>query len=90
MLSHFSHVQLFLTLWTVACQAPLSVGILQARIQEWVAISSFRGSSQALNPCLLCLLHWQVGYLPLVPPGKPNTMYRKPLSLYQIPIRTNK
>ena len=29
MLSHFSHVQLFVTLWTVACQAPLSMGILQ-------------------------------------------------------------
>ena len=25
-LSHFSHVQLFVTLWTVAHQAPLSVG----------------------------------------------------------------
>ena len=24
--SHFSHVQLFATLWTVACQAPLSMG----------------------------------------------------------------
>ena len=30
MLSRFSHVQLFVTLWTVACQAPLSMGILQA------------------------------------------------------------
>ena len=25
-LSHFSHVQLFVTLWTVTCQAPLSMG----------------------------------------------------------------
>ena len=25
-LSHLSHVQLFATLWTVACQAPLSMG----------------------------------------------------------------
>ena len=31
-----SHVQLFATPWTVACQAPLSIGILQARILEWV------------------------------------------------------
>ena len=38
--------QLFVTPWTVACQAPLSVGILQARILEWVAMPSFRGSSQ--------------------------------------------
>ena len=34
------------TLWTIARQAPLSMGILQARILEWVAISSSRGSSQ--------------------------------------------
>ena len=26
-----------------------------------------------LNPCLLCLLHWQVGSLSLAPPGKPLT-----------------
>ena len=31
---------------TVAHQAPLSIGILQARILEWVAMSSSRGSSQ--------------------------------------------
>ena len=32
--------------WTVACQAPLSMGILEARILEWVAIPSYRWSSQ--------------------------------------------
>ena len=32
-----SHVRLFVTPWTVARQAPLSMGILQARILEWVA-----------------------------------------------------
>ena len=39
-----SHVWLFVTLWTIACQAPLSMGFFQARILEWVAISSSRGS----------------------------------------------
>ena len=34
------------TLWTVARQAPLFMGILQARILEWVAMASSRGSSQ--------------------------------------------
>ena len=24
------------------------------------------------NPCLLCLLQWQVGSVPIVPPGKPT------------------
>ena len=41
-----SHVWFFVTLWTVAHQDPLSMGILQARILEWVAISFSRGSSQ--------------------------------------------
>ena len=44
-LSHFSLVQLFVTLWTVACQAPLHLGTLQARILEWIAIPFSRGSS---------------------------------------------
>ena len=43
LLSHFSHIQLFATLWTIACQAPLSMGILQAGILEWVAMPSSRG-----------------------------------------------
>ena len=47
MLSHFSHVWLFTTLWIIALQAPRSTGfwILQARIMELVARPSFRGSS---------------------------------------------
>ena len=44
-LSHFSCVRLFATLWTVASQAPLALGILQARILEWVALASSRWSS---------------------------------------------
>ena len=35
--------------WTAAHQAPLSMGILQARIQEWVAMPSSRGSSWPRN-----------------------------------------
>ena len=36
------HVWLFVTPWTAACPSPLSMGILQARILEWVAMSSSR------------------------------------------------
>ena len=43
-----SHVQLFATPWTVACQVPMS--ILQARILEWVAYPFSRGSSWPRNP----------------------------------------
>ena len=41
-----SCVWLFVTPWTVAHQTPLSMGILQARILEWVAKPSSRGSSR--------------------------------------------
>ena len=40
-----SHVWLFETSRTVALHAPLSMGILQARVLEWAAMTSFRGSS---------------------------------------------
>ena len=38
MLSHFSHVQLFVTLWAVACQAPLSMGF--SRQEYWSGLPS--------------------------------------------------
>ena len=41
--------QLFVTLWTVACQVSGSIGILQARILGWVTISFSRGSSWPRN-----------------------------------------
>ena len=43
---HFSHTQLFATLWTLAHQAPLSMQEFPARILEWVAVPSSRGCSQ--------------------------------------------
>ena len=47
-------------------------GILQARILAWAAIP-LQGIflTQESNSHLLCVWHWQVGSLPLVPPGKP-------------------
>ena len=52
-LSRFSCVQLFETPWTVACQTPLSMEILQARIVEWIAMPSSRGSSQPRDGTLV-------------------------------------
>ena len=48
--------------------------ILQARILEWVTISSSRGIflTQGSNQSLLHILHRQVGSLPLWSPGKLN------------------
>ena len=37
------------TLWTIAHPAPGSMGILQARILEWVAMPSSRGSYRPRN-----------------------------------------
>ena len=44
-------------------------GILQARMLEWVAISSFRGSSRPRDPAL------KADSLPTKPPGKPREVY---------------
>ena len=44
-----SRVRLFVIPWTVAYQASLSMGFLQARILEWVTISFSRGSSRPRN-----------------------------------------
>ena len=70
MLSHLSCVWLFATPWTIARQAPLPVGTLQARILEWVAKPSSRGFSWPRNqiPHHLGLLHLPTGSLPLAPP----------------------
>ena len=57
----------FVTPWTAACQAPLSVGFSQARILELVAISFSRGTSWPRDwtqvSCISCigrqiLYHW--------------------------------
>ena len=44
----------FVTPGTIANQAPLSVGIFQARTLEWVAMPSSRGSSQPRDPTCAC------------------------------------
>ena len=44
--SSLSHVQLFVTPWTVAHQPPQFMEILQARTLEWVAMLSSGGSFQ--------------------------------------------
>ena len=55
-LSRFSHIRLFATLWTVACQAPWDS---QTRILDWVPMPSSRGSSLAQRPtgisCVSCI-----------------------------------
>ena len=60
------------TPWTAACQAPLSRGILQARILEWVAMPVSRGSSQpGIKPRFPAS---QVDSLLSEPPGSPRKL----------------
>ena len=69
--SHFNCVQLFVTLWTVALQTPLSKGF--SRILECChALLQGIFPTQGLNMCLLHLLHWEAGCLPLAPLRKPS------------------
>ena len=63
-LSPFSPIQLFATLWTVAHQAPLSMRL--SRQEYWSRLPFPHPGhlpSPRNKPCLLCLLHWQVGSL---------------------------
>ena len=76
MLTRFISVQLFVAPWTAACQAPLpwdSPGKNSGMSCHALLQGIF--PSQGSNPHLFCLLHWEVGSLPLAPPGKhvPNT-----------------
>ena len=66
----FSCVQVFATLWTVARQAPLSMDSPGISTKVGCHVL-FQGifTTQGLKPCLLCLLHWKAGSLPLAPPG---------------------
>ena len=57
-----SHVWLFETQWTIACQAPLSMGILQERILEWVAFPFSRGSSQPRDQSHICCIGRRILY----------------------------
>ena len=59
-----SHVQPFVTLWTIAPPDSSVHGISQVRIPDWVAIPLLQGIflTQGLNPRFL---DWQVDSLPL-------------------------
>ena len=70
-LSHFSHGRLFVTLWTAAHQATLSMGFF--RQEYWSGLPCpppgiFPIKGQ--NPRLLSRLNWQAGSLPVALPGK--------------------
>ena len=56
----FRHVRLFVTLWTVACQTPLSTGF--SRQECWSGLPfppPVYLPDPRSNPRLLCLQHWR-------------------------------
>ena len=75
-----SRVRLSATPWTLAPQAPPSVGIPQARTPEQVAHALLPGTllMEGLNPRLL---NWQVKFLPLGPAGKPSVEFHYSVNL---------
>ena len=63
MLSHFSHVWLFVTLWTVACQAPLSMGFSRKEYwRRWPCPSSGDLPDQGIEPASLMFLELAGGF----------------------------
>ena len=79
-----SRVLLFTTPWTAAYQAPLSMGL--SRQEYWSGVPSnigvgchflFQGifPTQGSNSCLLSLLQWHAGSLPLAPLRKTLVLF---------------
>ena len=75
-LSCFSSVGLFATLWTVTTRffCPWNAPDKNTGVGCYTLLQGIF-PTQGLNPHLLCLLHWQAGSLPLVPPGKSSHTY---------------
>ena len=70
-LTCFSHIWLFGASWTVARQAPLSMGF--SRQEYWSGLplpSPGDLPGPGIEPMSVCLLHWQAGSLPLASPRK--------------------
>ena len=69
MLSHFSRVQHFVTPWTIACQAPLSMGFCRQEYWSGLPFASPGDlSSPGIEPRSPAL---QADSLQSEPPGKP-------------------
>ena len=76
MLSHFSSVWLFASLWTVAHQAPLSIGF--SRQEYWSGLPCPPPGDlpdPGNEPVSFMFPELAGGFLPLVPPGKPFEVY---------------
>ena len=74
---HFSHAQLFVTLWTIAHQAPLSMGF--SRQEYWSGLPCSPPGNlpdPGIRPASLMSSALAVGFWPLAPPGKYVYIYK--------------
>ena len=71
MLSRFSCVRLFVTLWTVAHQAPLSMGF--SRQEHWSGLPCPPLGDRPDPGIKPMFPELQADSLPTEPPGKPHT-----------------
>ena len=66
-----SHVTLFVTLWTVACQAPMSVELSKQEYWSGLPFPFPRDlPDQGIEPVSLSSPAWQVDFFTTAPPGK--------------------
>ena len=71
MLRHSSHVRLFVTLWTVACQAPLFVGFSRQEFWSGLLFPSPEDlPNPGIKPMSLASPALAVGFFTSMPPGK--------------------
>ena len=80
MLSRFSRVQLCATLWTVACQAPLSMGF--SRQEYWSGLPRTPPGDlphPGMEPVSLMSPALAGGFFTITPLGKPSAGVSKPV-----------
>ena len=82
MLSCFSHIQLFVTLWSVALWAPLSIGFSRQEYLSRLPCSPPRElPDPGIEPTSPVFPALQVDSLPTKSPGKPFSMPQLPPNL---------
>ena len=71
-LSHFSHVQLLATLWTIALQAPLLMGFSRQEYWNGLPCPPSRDlPDPGIEPMSLMSPAWAGGFFTTEPPGRP-------------------
>ena len=76
-LSHFSHVQLFATPWTVACQPPLSMRFSRQEYWSGLPCSPPRDlPNPGIKPKSLMSPALAGGFFIVVQPGNPNRIQK--------------